>query len=137
MWKLRKSVMLTKMHNGKKIHQGKGLWKKLWTMWKTWDFQQLFCGFALGKGNCIKQCILAVPWDGGCVMFPAHPGKISMEIRPKSWIPGKIAQKSLGTFRGTGKIFVKKHQIRHRMISPPKEILSLKEITGGRLCPEK
>ena len=100
-------------------------------------FSTAISGFCFWKRELHKAVHIGCTWGWRLRYVPGAPKKISMEMRPKSWIPGKIAQKSLGTFRGTGKIFVKKHQIRHRMISPPKEILSLKEITGGRLCPEK
>ena len=65
------------------------------------------------------------------------PWEKSKKNRQKSACSGKVTYRTLAFFPETEKIFVKKHQKPFGMILPLGEILRLKEITGGQLCPEK
>ena len=68
-----KLFMSTKMHRRQKNPAKSTLWKNLWKVWKTWDFQLKSRGQrgsgAFG-GGCILRCITAENVGCGGVMLP-------------------------------------------------------------------
>ena len=110
---------------------GKGLWKSLWRMWKTYGFQQLFCCFVWETAGCITRCINMAEAGNPLRYVADAPWEKSKKNRQKSSLSGKVTYRALAFFPERAKIFVEKHQKRSGMILPLGEILRLTEITGG------